>query len=219
MEEEEKYINIASQLRKPEGEEGIRTGESMNQGNKFMNLKTIEILNPSAGDSILEVGMGNGWFVGEILKTDKTIRYTGCDYSSVMVAEATRINQQWIERGQAEFLLGEVSKLPFPAKAFNKIFTINTVYFWKNNGIALRELKRVLKPGGSLIIAIRPKRQMEHYPFTRYGFTMYSAPELKEMLIENGFGVKQIHEHKEPDYEFNGSLLSMENVVVESYPL
>ena len=44
--EEEKLIKIASQLRKPDGEDGIKTGESMNQGNKFMNLQTIDMVNP-----------------------------------------------------------------------------------------------------------------------------------------------------------------------------
>jgi ubiquinone/menaquinone biosynthesis C-methylase UbiE len=217
--EEEKLIRLASQLRKPEGVEGIKTGESMNQGNKFMNLDTLRIVNPASGDSILEIGMGNGLFVKDLLEKAPSIRYVGFDYSPVMVNEAKRINDEWIKKGNAEFFLGEVSSLPFPAKSFNKIFTINTIYFWKNNEVVLRELKRVLKPGGTLIISIRPRRQMENYPFTKYGFNMYSSGELKELLMENGFGIKNSHEIQEPDYEFNGSLFKMESLIVESYAL
>ena len=217
--EEEKLIRIASQLRKPEGEDGIKTGESMNQGNKFMNLQTIDIVNPSANDRILEVGMGNGWFVREILERLPTIHYTGFDYSPLMVQEAKRINAEWIERQRAEFVLGDVSSLPFPDHSFNKIFTVNTIYFWKNNAGVLKEFRRILKTGGLLIIAIRPKHQMKNYPFTKYGFTMYSNPELKEMLIANGFGVRKFQENYEPDYEFNGSVIKMENLIVEAYPL
>jgi ubiquinone/menaquinone biosynthesis C-methylase UbiE len=217
--EEEKLLKIASQLRKPEGEDGIKAGESMNQGNKFMILQTIEIVDPRPNDVILEIGMGTGLFVKEILQKDPTIRYTGFDYSPLMVTEAKKANAEWIARGAAEFVLGDVSSLPFSAKSFNKIFTINTIYFWKDNALILKELRRVLKPGGLLIIAIRPKHQMQNYPFTRYGFTMYSSSELKEMLIANGFGVRKIQENLEPDYEFNGSLLKMENIIVVSAPL
>ena len=81
----------------------------------------------------------------------------------------------------------------------------------------LNEFRRVLKPGGTLILSIRPKRQMQNYPFTKYGFTMYTMPELKEMLIANRFGVRKVHENLEPDYEFNGNLLKMENLIIESY--
>jgi ubiquinone/menaquinone biosynthesis C-methylase UbiE len=217
--EEEKLIKIASQLRKPEGDDGIKTGESMNQGNKFMNLETIRIVRPSPGDTILEIGMGNGLFVKEILDRDESIKYTGFDYSAVMVNEAKRINERYIQEGRADFVLGDVVSLPFANRSFNKIFTINTIYFWKDNTVVLKELKRVLKTGGTLIISIRPKRQMENYPFTRYGFTMFTGAELKEVLIANGFGVKEIYENQEPDYEFNGSLLKMENIIVEAYPL
>jgi ubiquinone/menaquinone biosynthesis C-methylase UbiE len=217
--EEEKLIKIASQLRKPDGEDGIKTGESMNQGNKFMNLQTIDMVNPSPNDRILEIGMGNGLFVREILERHPTIHYTGFDYSPLMVEEAKRINAEWIEKERAEFMLGDVSSLPFRDKTFTKIFTVNTIYFWKDNAAVMKEFRRILKPGGILIIAIRPKRQMKNYPFTKYGFTMYSNSELKEMLIANGFGIRKAQENYEPDYEYNGSQIKMENLIVEAYPL
>jgi ubiquinone/menaquinone biosynthesis C-methylase UbiE len=217
--EEENLLKMASQLRKPEGEEGIKTGVSMNQGNRFMNLQAIRILNPSPGDSILEIGMGNGMFVKDILEHDEMIRYTGFDHSALMVEEAKRINADAMAKGKADFLVGDVSTLPFPGRSFNKILTVNTIYFWKDNRAVLKELKRVLKPSGALIISLRPRRQMQHYPFTKYGFNMYANADLKELLIANGFGVKKIHENTEPDYEYNGNILKMSNVVAECYAL
>ena len=136
-----------------------------------------------------------------------------------MVEEAKRINAEWIEKERAEFMLGDVSSLPFRDKTFTKIFTVNTIYFWKDNAAVMKEFRRILKPGGILIIAIRPKRQMKNYPFTKYGFTMYSNSELKEMLIANGFGIRKAQENYEPDYEYNGSQIKMENLIVEAYPL
>lgn len=68
---EEQLKNIALQLRKPEGDWGIEMGEKMNVGNKFINLHTIDVLNPKANDVILEIGMGNGFFVKDIFKLEK----------------------------------------------------------------------------------------------------------------------------------------------------
>jgi ubiquinone/menaquinone biosynthesis C-methylase UbiE len=217
--DEIKLKTMAAQLRKPEGEEGIKTGESMNKGNRFINLDTIRIVDPSPRDIILEVGMGNGMFVKNILEEHESINYTGFDYSELMVREATRLNAAWVEKGNAKFVLGNVSQLPFAAGSFNKIFTINTIYFWEDNAKVLKELRRVLKPNGKLIIAIRPRHQMENYPFTKYGFTMYSRPELEEVLIQNRFSILKVHEIREPDFEFNGTVMSMESIIVEATPL
>jgi hypothetical protein len=47
-------------------------------------------------------------------------------------------------------------------------------YFWDNENEVIDRLARVLKPEGTLLIVIRPKHQMVHYPFTKYGFKMFS---------------------------------------------
>lgn len=71
--DEETLKAIADQLRQPTGEYAIQVGEKMNEGNLHINLNTFEVLNLVAGDNILEIGMGNGFFVKNILSTDNTI--------------------------------------------------------------------------------------------------------------------------------------------------
>ena len=60
---EEEIKEVAAQLRKPVGENGTEIGKLMNVGNAPMNRHTLAVLNPEPNDSILEVGMGNGFFV------------------------------------------------------------------------------------------------------------------------------------------------------------
>ena len=74
---------IASQLRKPHGDQGAEVGKMMNKGNRLMNLAAIEQLNVEPKDNILEIGMGNGIFVRDILEKDSSILYTGCDFSEI----------------------------------------------------------------------------------------------------------------------------------------
>jgi ubiquinone/menaquinone biosynthesis C-methylase UbiE len=201
---EASYRQLAAQLRQPTGEAGILTGEWMNRGNVHINIDTIKILDAKAGDQILEIGMGNGFFVHHIVEKDSSIQYTGADFSDVMIKEAERINAPWINNRQVRFVLSDVTTLPFNDNSFNKVFTINTIYFWEDAIKVLKEIKRVLQPKGRLIITLRPKWQMKNYPFTKYGFTMYSKEEVERLLNENGFTVLHANEIQEPDYELNG---------------
>ena len=153
--DEQSYQQLAAQLRQPSGEAGVQTGEWMNKGNVHINLDTLETLDAIGGDNILEIGMGNGFFVHHIVQKDSTIKYTGADFSEVMVAESKRINAPWVNSGQAAFVLCNADLLLFKDNTFNKVFTINTIYFWDDPIKILGEIERVLQPKGKLIITLR----------------------------------------------------------------
>lgn len=214
--QEEQYKQMAAQLRQPTGEGGLATAEMMNKGNAQMNRDAIKAVSAEAGDRILELGMGNGYFVKEILNVDPSVGYTGCDFSELMVSEAAKMNAEWVEKGQAEFVFGDVAALPFEDGGFNKIFTVNTIYFWEDVSRAFAELKRMLSPGGKLFLSFRPKYQMEKYPFTQYGFKMYGKEDVEQLLVANGFSEVSARVNREPDFILDGRALSMENVVAES---
>ena len=122
--DEQQLQQIAAQLRKPEGEDGIKTAEWMNKGNLCIHKDGLTVLNAETNDNILEIGMGNGFFVKEILSRDSSIKYVGCDFSELMIKEAEKINVDWISKGQAKFILSYVSSLPFNDQLFNKILTL-----------------------------------------------------------------------------------------------
>jgi len=206
--------SIAAQLRKPEGEYAIQVGERMNEGNRDINLYTIEALELKAGDKILEIGMGNGFFVKDILSVDESITYAGCDYSAIMVEEANKINEGFVANKRAAFYVADAGKLPFADNSFDKTFTINTIYFWDEPATVLAELRRVLMPGGQLIVAIRPKHTMVDLPFTQYGFTLYTKDELQALLLANGFKVIDTIERIEPAAEMSGEKFPMEGLLV-----
>ncbi len=205
---------FAKQLRKPEGEFGLQVGEKMNKGNVHMYAATIEALHVSAGDSILEIGMANGFFVKDILAIDPSITYSGCDYSALMVDESTKLNDQYVRENRAKFFNATAEKLPFDNETFNTVFTINTLYFWNDYKAVLNEIKRVLKPSGQFIISIRPKSLMQYYPFVKYGFKMFSPEEVAALLQENDFVFKNAYERTEPDQEINGEKVKVATLVI-----
>jgi ubiquinone/menaquinone biosynthesis C-methylase UbiE len=211
---EEEAQRLASQLRKPEGEMGLQVGERMNEGNKFMNLHTIAQLNLQPHEHIVEIGMGNGFFVQELFKKQPLIIYTGCDFSELMVQESIKNNQEWIDKNQARFFHAPAHDLPFIDESIDKIFTINTLYFWENPSQVINECHRILMPQGKLLICFRPKKYMQHFPFTQYGFHMYSQEEAIELFATPGWQVVEVVEKKDPPINWYGEQLEPESLIL-----
>ncbi|HOZ87221.1 MAG TPA: class I SAM-dependent methyltransferase [Bacteroidia bacterium] len=210
------FAEIAKQLRQPQGEHAKAVGERMNEGNLQINLHSIKKLNISLNDRILEIGMGNGFFVKNILTQNDTVVYAGCDFSEAMVREAELINAQYLKTKRAAFFKTEAKRLPFGDNSYNKIFTVNTIYFWEQPELVLKELARVLEPGGSLIIALRPKSVMDHFPITKFGFNTFSALEVSALLAQNNFKVIDLAEEEEEALEFFGEKLKNEFMIVSA---
>lgn len=212
---EEEIKQLAAQLRKPEGKQGIEIGETMNSGNGPMNLHTIAVLDPQSNESILEIGMGNGHFVKNIVNVDPTIKYTGADYSELMVKEAFEKNKHLIDKGRnVTFVNANIQHLPFEDNSFDKLFTVNTFYFWEDKKAALKELKRVLKKDGKLILSVRPKHVMEKIPMTKYGFSLFTKEEMIALLTNAGFDSIEVTEIKEPPQMRWGKPLNRECLIL-----
>ena len=84
---------LAKHLRRPEGETGKAVGIQMNKGNKHICLNSYKILNAQDGERILEIGMGNGYFISDLFQMADNIKYIGLDFSPTMIEEAKNINQ------------------------------------------------------------------------------------------------------------------------------
>lgn len=200
---------IAEQLRKPVGDLGKQVGAKMNEGNLYINQYTIAALQIKSHQNILEIGMGNGFFVKDILSAAPSVKYTGCDFSETMVAEARSLNTRFIQKRRAEFIVAASDELPLFDALFDTVFTVNTLYFWHHPQKELAEIYRVLKPGGKVFIAIRPASVMQALPFVQYGFRLYEKQDVEALLLCNGFGRIHIIEKPEP-------LAKMETLIVRA---
>jgi len=182
----------------------------MNEGNQIIYKHTLSSLKIEDNDTLLEIGMANGYFIKKVLSHAKGLKYHGCDYSEEMIAQAKLLNKPFTDLGQAEFHLSKAIALPYDDCKFDEVFTVNTLYFWEDPIRILSEIRRVLKSRGRLAIAIRPKSCLKEYPFAKYGFKMYSKNELQELLSENDFSINSTIEEREPpqiidekEYEVN----------------
>lgn len=186
---ENELKEIAKQLGNPTGDGGIKTAEMMNLSNHGMIATTVALLDIQNGDNMMEIGPGNGKHVPSLMDSHENLKYTGLDISETMINEAHLLNSKLVLEGKATFVLSNGKTIPFAENSFDKIFTVNTVYFWKNPNHYAAEIYRVLKPNGVFNLALATKTFMEKLPFTAYGFKLYSKSEALTLLTDAGFAI------------------------------
>lgn len=211
---EEASIELARQLKCPSGENGVNTGVKMNNTNLNMIKCTIGTLKLSDNETILEIGPGNAQHLNHLMNIAKNIQYYGVDVSETMIKEAKKNNIQFVSSGKASFLHSNGQLIPFPKNTFDKIFTINTIYFWENPSQYMAEITRVLIPGGVFCLAFVEKDSMKKFSFTNYGFQLYDLEKINTFLSQFKFSNKQITRQKENVINVDGIATEREFIIL-----
>lgn len=180
---------LAMQLRQPNGAAGIGISDMMNETNIKMTVHSIEHLHILDHEIILELGHGNCKHLPFVMEQKTDITYHGLEISELMNKEAKQINSHYVDNQSAFFYLYDGLTIPFKGNYFDKIFTINTIYFWVCPELLISELHRVIKPKGILNITFAHKDFMESLPFTQFGFTLYDSEKLKQLIDKTAFKI------------------------------
>ncbi|MBP5586884.1 MAG: class I SAM-dependent methyltransferase [Lentisphaeria bacterium] len=106
------------------------------------------------GRSVLDVGCGAGAALRELAEQYPEADLTGCDISPLAVETATALNEEFVKAGRLRFLRCGVPDLPFDDGAFDTVFSVESLYFWPDQLAGLREIRRVLAPGGHFMTAL-----------------------------------------------------------------
>jgi SAM-dependent methyltransferase len=179
---------IARQLAHPSGWIGRWiTAPWLNRANGVMNRLTLDGLDVRAGSRVLEVGFGGGDLLAWILSAGAIV--AGVDRSADMVGLAQRRFRRELAEGRLELHTGDVGALPFPAGAFDRLCTVNTIYFWSDPAAALAECRRVMAPGGRMVVGFDDRRALEAWPGHVHGFRLYEVAEVEDLMRDAGFTV------------------------------
>jgi ubiquinone/menaquinone biosynthesis C-methylase UbiE len=205
---------IAQQLRRPSGDFAPEIGQKMNQVNKLLYDLTIEVMELQKGDRILEIGFGNGKFFDELFANQSELKISGIDFSEAMVEAAKDYNREVITSGKLEIKAGSSAAIPFPDQTFDKVFCNMVIYFWDQPKEHLKEIRRVLKAGGTFYTGIRTRESMHVFPFVEYGFNLFSTEEWEEILDKNGFSLLNTHSRMDPEMDFEGNRLRLESCCI-----
>ncbi|MBL0735759.1 class I SAM-dependent methyltransferase [Flavobacterium sp. GN10] len=186
---QEELQAIASQLKRPSGEKGIEMANMMNETNINMTKHSIQNLNISNENRILELGHGNAGHVEFLFEQVEKLKYYGLEMSELMFQEARQINRNFVSQKQAFFSLYDGNTIPFEDGLFDKIFTVNTIYFWQKPEELLSEIYRVLKPNGTFCLTFAEEDFMKTLPFTQFEFELYSTQKAQVLIKKTDFKI------------------------------
>ncbi len=199
---------IDGQYRQPSGIVGRWIGGRMARQHQPENAWTVDLLDPQAADHVLEIGFGPGIAVEQVAARAASV--AGIDFSRTMVSAARKRNAAAIRERRVDLRYGDASALPFGDAAFDAAYSIHSIYFWPQPLAALREIRRVLKPGGRLILTVLPKAlwnpanpELAGTPECR----PYSGDDLRGMLGQAGFREALIYADSRPEMASNYSVV------------
>jgi len=176
---------ISRQFGNPTGLGGRLVTSVMNRQNRQLYEETLGLLSPFDADGILDIGCGNG-YVLNMLASRCNSTLTGIDVSRSILHAASRRNRAHIESGRMKFFCQDVSAMTFEDSSFSKAYTINTVYFWKDLNSILKEIERVLKPGGLFINTLYTNETLSRFSHTKFGYNRYTVEQLMSAGEDEG---------------------------------
>ena len=153
--------------------------------------------------TILDVGCGGGRTVSKLAAMATQGKVYGVDYSQASVAATKSTNARGIDLGRVEIYHGTVSQLPFPDGMFDLVTAVETHFWWPDLPGDIREVFRVTKPGGNLIViaevyngAITTVSKLAEKYASRTGLLLLSADEHGQLLTTAGFSGVQVIEER-----------------------
>jgi ubiquinone/menaquinone biosynthesis C-methylase UbiE len=183
---------LVRQVRKPSGPLGRRVVRAMNVGHSKMTDWALHQISVPRNAVILDVGCGGGNTVQKLAALAPEGKVIGVDYSKASVAVSRDTNAQEIGTGHVQIELGSVAALPFPDCTFDVVTAIETHYYWPDLPANVREILRVIKPGGTFALIAEtyrggPFRLLYGIVMPLLGAAFLSDSEHRDLLSQAGF--------------------------------
>ena len=135
-------------------------------------------------DEVLDVACGSGDFLR--IYGSHVTRIAGLDHSDDLIRIALKRNQMRVTDGTAEFVVGDVTDLPWGDNEFT-VVTSNCIDCFSDKAKAsIAEMYRVLGPGGRALVADDHRENMESVGFNRISVEKVGWGELTTGYKEAG---------------------------------
>ena len=169
--------------------------EKMEQHHLDITLKTLRLMDLRAGRRVLDLGCGSGWAtrllartVGQGSGASAEPSIVGLDVSDEMIRLAQETSR---ELSHVRYVVGSASQIPEPDNFFDRVLSVESFYYYPDQGAALNEVFRVMSPGGRLFILINLYTDNEYslqwVDKLKVLVHVRSAAEYREMLHTHGF--------------------------------
>lgn len=172
----------------PRGLAGRMIAWLMPLGHGSIYKAVSEVANLQPQDDLVEIACGSGHFIKNYASNVRSV--AGIDLSELVVKLATNKNRKRIASGTAEFKHGEASKLPWKDSRFSVAITMGSFIGFPKPLESLKEMYRVLRPGGRAIVSIEWNAEdgVDHTKEVKqFGMWVFTEAEVRSMMKEAGF--------------------------------
>jgi len=173
-------------------------GDEMESHHSDITNQTLAMMDLQTDDRVLDLGCGTGWATRRMAKVVTAGEIVGLDVADEMLHRAKRAS-----RGikNVRYLWGSAESIPVLDDRFSKVLSVESFYYYDNQGKALDELRRVMAPGGKAFILINLYKD-NHYSLRwvselKVPVQVLSEAEYLALLSKHGFS--QVEARRIPD--------------------
>ena len=193
-------------------------GESMEKGHRPIGEQAIELMQIPADARVLDVGCGSGWASRLMAQRASKGRVVGIDISDEMVKVARDSSTSF---SNIQYRVASAEKLPYADADFSHAFSMESLYYYEDMLIALKEIARVLEPDGMFVCVVdlyeenRPSHQWIQQ--LNVPVQLLSTAQYRSLFEQAGFG--HVHDRRlldptpVPENYSGGSFNSREDLV------
>ena len=172
---------ILSQSKEPRGRFGRFLVTCMNSGHSGLTKWGLSFIDIERDAYILDIGCGGGKTVERLAGIAPDGKIVGLDYSPDAVAVASKKNRSLINERRVEIVHEAVSSMSFSNSTFDLVTAFESHYFWPDFRKDLREIRRVMKHNGQLLIV---GAAYKNEKFDRRNQRIVNAVEMTYLSIE-----------------------------------
>jgi ubiquinone/menaquinone biosynthesis C-methylase UbiE len=167
-------------------------GEKMEHHHLDITQKTMSLMNLRPGNRVLDLGCGAGWATRLLARSvagdDQSGQVVGLDVSDEMIGLAQASSKAF---ANVQYIVGSAQQIPWRDNFFDKVLSVESFYYYTDQGQSLEELFRVTAPGGGIFILINLYRDnpfsLQWVDKLRVPVQVRSSSEYVEMLKEHRF--------------------------------
>src|ERR1051326_1277628 len=171
-------------------------GYEMENHHSDITDQTLALMGLKPSDRVLDLGCGTGWASRRLARVAAEV--IGVDVADEMLRRAEQASS---DSSNIRYVWGSAEKIPVPDNYFTKVLSVESFYYYADQGKALEELRRVLAPGGKLFILINLYKD-NHYSLRwvselKVPVQTLSEQEYRVLLARHGFS--NVQKRRIPD--------------------
>ncbi|HWS18497.1 MAG TPA: class I SAM-dependent methyltransferase [Candidatus Elarobacter sp.] len=173
-------------------------GDEMEGHHSDITEQTLALMEIQPVDRILDLGCGTGWAARRMARIVTAGEVVGLDVADEMLRRAEQASSAF---KNVRYAWGSAEKIPEADNTFNKVLSVESFYYYADQGKALDELRRVMSSGAKLFILINLYKD-NHYSLRwqselKVPVQALFEAEYKSLLEKHGF--KNVEARRIPD--------------------